>query len=889
MNIANKESTDSSGGPDRYGLEPARLRSGRNDQLIRRIANAIGDPAGPRVVLVLGAGGSGLSTLLKQVCQEVGEQRCWYVAAQPRHPHSALGGVVNNFRAFRSAEHPDRPFPVLAIDDAQWIDVDTFARLASSIRSSADTGLRCVCTVRVDVPAIVDRASLFELVNAGLVDVVWLRPLGERGLAGLIADRMGAEPTSELLRHVGRLTRNRPKAVGMALDALSVADGIRVVDQRAHLLYPDAVPTLPSQHWLLRRLRSLGATKWLVAKAAAVLNPLGDAMPALVAEATGLPERDVTEALNVLRANGIVRYVPDGRRWIFRLPLVRHILISQTGPYERRRLAQVAVTAVWAGRARCTDPDYLADQQACAGRMLDEQRAKSELLSHARAAVRLGRADVGAWLRAAAELSRDEAERVEILWECAQLYAVQGKSAECLAAIESLLTDLAVQPGSTALLVDIHLAHISMLRGTGHLAAVARVARGESWPWPAHPVVQTITRAAACYALGQWQQVRDLLAGLPKHEDPQHRAQALDALAALWQGEPDRFTSRLVEPDQVGFPYTGALLTLGDLFTAQRLLARGGGHTEKLALPDQAVLAARRGEFDRALALARSCLVHGAMLGSDTSWVGMIQSTALILLARGQLRRARDLVNHGYGGGTALIHLLAVPQARVAMALGEHQQADHILNQAIKDALDGNTVAGTDELWFTAAQLAVSTQRRERVELCLREADVVASKLATDRAIAHSLLIRAAIEPQSGAAALYVARELGQPFDLAMAIEHLVRVGAANPQLLREAYDSLGQVDALLIRARMRTLMREHDVAVPDRQAVVEENERLLAVLVAQGFGNQQIAALLGASRRSIESRLTRLFSRSGYRSRLELAMAMLRDRPDLPLAVNAT
>ena len=87
----------------------------------------------------------------------------------------------------------------------------------------------------------------------------------------------------------------------------------------------------------------------------------------------------------------------------------------------------------------------------------------------------------------------------------------------------------------------------------------------------------------------------------------------------------------------------------------------------------------------------------------------------------------------------------------------------------------------------------------------------------------------------------------------------------------------------------MRTLMRDRDVAVPDRQAVVEENENLLAVLVAQGFGNQQIAALLGASRRSIESRLTRLFSRSGYRSRLELAMAMLRDRPESPLVAGAS
>jgi ATP/maltotriose-dependent transcriptional regulator MalT len=267
----------------------------------------------------------------------------------------------------------------------------------------------------------------------------------------------------------------------------------------------------------------------------------------------------------------------------------------------------------------------------------------------------------------------------------------------------------------------------------------------------------------------------------------------------------------------------------------------------------------------------------------------MIQATALILLARGQLRRASDLVDRGYGGCTALTHLLAVPQARVAMSLGEHQQADRILTQAIKNASDSDTMVGTDELWFAAAQLAATTGKRDRVEVCLREADAVASKLATDRAIAHSLLIRASVEPESGAAALHVARELGQPFELAMAIEHLVCAGAADPQLLREAYGSLVPVDALLVRARMRTLMREHDVAVPDRQAVVEENERLLAVLVAQGFGNQQISAMLGVSRRSIESRLTRLFSRSGYRSRLELAMAMLRDRPESPLAVNAT
>ncbi|WP_316774184.1 helix-turn-helix domain-containing protein [Streptomyces sasae] len=861
------------------------------DQLVRGIVDAIADPTGPRAVLILGTGGTGLSTVLRQVCQEFGDDRTWFVAARPRHPHPALGNVLNNFRAPRSGERSERPSAVLAIDDVQWVDAGTLGRLTSLVRASTDTGLRCVCTVRVDVPAAAHHYLVSELVDERLVDLVWLRPLDETGLAALIGERSGAEPTAELVRHVGRLTRNRPKAVGIAIDALAAADGIRVVDLRTHLVRPDAVPTLRPQHRLLQELRGLGASTWSVAKAAAVLDPLGDAMPELVAEATGLPRAEVVEALHALSVNGIVRQVRDGGRWAFRLPLVQRILIGQTGPYERRRLAQVAVTAVWAGRARCTDPDYLADQQASAGRLLDERRAKAELLAHARASARPGgSANAGVWLRVAAQLSSDETERVRILWESAQLSAGQARTAEGLATIESLLNGLSAQPGSTPLLIDIHLAHITMLRATGNQAALGWLARGEPWPWAPDPVVQTMTRAGALYALGRWQQVRQLLDGLPRHEDPACRAEVFDSLAALWRGEPDRFSGHLSDPDQQGFPYTGALLTLGELTAAERMLARGGGHPEQLALADQAVLAARRGEFTRALTLTRRGLAPGVTPGSDPSRVGMIQTAALILLARGQLRRASEFVDRGHDGGrTALLHLLAVPQARAAMALGERQQAEYILGQAIKDAAGSDTVAGTDELWFASAQLAMAAGNRDRLDVCLREAETVAGELGTDRAIAHSLLIRAAVEPRSGTAALRAARALGQPFELAMAVEHLVRAGAADPRLLREAYGLLGPVDALLVRARMRTLMRENDVAVPDRQAVVEENERLLAVLVAQGFGNQQISALLGVSRRSVESRLTRLFSRSGYRSRLELAMAMLRDRPEPPVAVNAS
>ena len=332
-------------------------------------------------------------------------------------------------------------------------------------------------------------------------------------------------------------------------------------------------------------------------------------------------------------------------------------------------------------------------------------------------------------------------------------------------------------------------------------------------------------------------------------------------------------------------PYVGALLTLGDLPAAERVLAASGCRPTGLGTAEQAVFAARRGEFDQALDLTHRCLVTGPMLSPNASQVTMIQTAALALLARGRIARARELLATARETRPVLSHLLAVPAAGLAAMLGDSHRARMIVDEAIRHAATAGAVVGVDELWFAAAGLAVADHDRDRLDLCAREAEAVAAKLATDRAIMHSLLIQAAAEPRHGVAtqALHLARRLRQPFDLALAIEHLVRVDAVRPQYLLEAYELLGQADAVLARARVRTLMRERNVAVPGRQATAEENERLLAVLVAEGLGNQQLATVLGISRKSVESRLSRLFSREGYRCRVELAMAMLSDQHPSP------
>jgi DNA-binding NarL/FixJ family response regulator len=122
---------------------------------------------------------------------------------------------------------------------------------------------------------------------------------------------------------------------------------------------------------------------------------------------------------------------------------------------------------------------------------------------------------------------------------------------------------------------------------------------------------------------------------------------------------------------------------------------------------------------------------------------------------------------------------------------------------------------------------------------------------------------------------LPLARGLEQPPVLAQALIAVVAAGHGGPALLSEAYELYGGMDALLHRHRLRQLMRGHDVVVP-RRAATTEGDRLLATLVADGASNRELAAVLQTSTKSVEGMLTRLFARTGYRSRVDLAAAVL-------------
>ncbi|HET6704109.1 LuxR C-terminal-related transcriptional regulator, partial [Amycolatopsis sp.] len=163
----------------------------------------------------------------------------------------------------------------------------------------------------------------------------------------------------------------------------------------------------------------------------------------------------------------------------------------------------------------------------------------------------------------------------------------------------------------------------------------------------------------------------------------------------------------------------------------------------------------------------------------------------------------------------------------------------------------------------------------------LRRLERVATRLGTGSAEIHHLTLRAFVESdtRAAAAALHLLDRRGQPFEQALGWERLARYGVAGPETLSLAYERYGSIDALIRRSRLRKKMQRQGIPVPGRQATVAENERLLAVLVCEGLTNKQIAVVLGASGKSVEGRLSRLFTRTGYQSRVELATAMLTGR----------
>lgn len=782
----------------------------------------------------------------------------------------------------------------LLVDDVHWIDPDSLAVLAAMVRQLAGSRVRCVCTARLPVgDAAPELAAVFRrLRTEGLVRHVRLRPLTRGEVARQITAASQASPEPALTDLVHSTTRGIGAAVRDTLDMLRRNGSVQVVERCAYLVQRTSPAEPPVHNQLVTAIRELGDQVWAAAKAVSVCCPLGSAVPGMVAAALGVPENEAVALLETLRRVGALHRGRSGASWRFTVPMVRVAVNACLRPFERRRLAAMVVCAVWSGRATCEDADYFADQVAGAGMLTDRQRALGVLLSRATAVAGEKADSAIRWLGAAIDLAENRAQKAMVLLTHTSTCHLHGDHERSLRGARSLLGDYADQLSPDAL-QEVRLMAVQALHCVGDRDALRELVGGRR-RWAGGPGHDLVTRAAASAALDRWPAAAELLASdretwLNGNATTAMHGELIEATAALWTGGVARFDRSVAARaqwrlrqvprhrlDQVTAHVTG-LLVIGDLAHAVDLLAAEDLPVTALPLYDQALLAGLRGDAAAALeATKRAVAVAGR--GYAPGFAGMLHMSIRVLVMQGRLTTARDLLRRARAAKPVLAHLLDLAEALIDRALGENDHATSRLRSALARAQQRGLPVGTDLCWAELIDLALEAGDTPAAKSGLDALTRAYEAMPTPRAEVCLLLARATVDQDRAAAAecLARARLRAQPLELAEVLQRLVRCGVGEPALLTEAYELLGGLDALLSRAWLRNLMREHGVAVSGRGRTVAENEYLLATLATAGLTNKQLAMALRTSDKSIEGRLSRLFTRTGYRSRIELSAAIL-------------
>ncbi|MCX2730115.1 hypothetical protein OOZ19_07670 [Saccharopolyspora sp. NFXS83] len=841
---------------------------GRAEVVARIVESCAGSDAVP-LVLITGPAGIGRSAVLAQArarAEELGmstvDVPVVFAGLDVREVAGGIPGALgaepepgeSPWATLQRVLSGKRTRAVVFLDDVQRLDARSTSRLLGAVRGLARVPITFVCAVRT--PADIS-APLAELLAAGLARVERLRPLPVAAVRGILVDRLGAKPARGLAESLRDRCRGTPALVHAAVDGYLRGGVLRVVDQHAHLVsdrFPvrpggEPAPALPGGG-----ADADGAAPEVL-RALAVLHPLGEAAPALIARSLGRGEGQVRLLLRDWCARGVL--LPDPRGGLrFRVPMLAAVLTGRLGLFERRRIAQLAVTALIEGAATAPDEHYLADRMAEAGNLVDRDRAVAELRRRVDevAAVDGDRAE--RWSRAAVKLCADPVAGAVLLHRRAVICARHRRFRR---AVELADAALGAEPGAlpAASAQELRIIRGLGLAGAGELAALRDLADDGT--------AGIVVRAAALCLLDRWADAHDLLSrNAPAWERDTttvHLGRVLrgvaGALLGRAGGEPPRPDGEVAE-------------LLLDALT----LHTGAHGTPATSEPRRAIESARAGNWDEALDRCRATLaaepVHGAVPGLTVLYRDM----ATMLSARGRLSRAGAVLAEARSRNAPMPHLLLLAEADLAGLLGEPERARGLLEEALRRAADVGVFGATAPVWRRLACWEAHHGSPSTASRCADRAgddEPVTESARRERELARAV---ADADPAAATAAITTAANLGDPFGYAGTVLAVAEHGLADRESASAAYRIFGELDALVPRARMRALLPARELGVQGQAATVEENERLLARMVAEGLSNQQLAAVLAGTEKSVEGRLSRCFKRAGYRSRAEFATA---------------
>jgi DNA-binding CsgD family transcriptional regulator len=841
---------------------------GRQREGVYALGRALLEPGAAPVTALQGGPGSGRSHVLDAVGQLVARYGGQVLGGRALDGHRpSVAGALTSAVIGVSGQFESRRRHVLeSVQD--WPDGSVPADVVESVadllcRQAGDRiGVLLLDDVHPDEPAtdlVLRRFADAPQARAGRLRVLcglsvppasaagwsWptetVRSLSADEIGQLVLQRLGHRPTDHLVRWLLTASGGNPALATAAVDAWRVSGHLRLMDDLAVLgPRPGSLP-LVADHPMLIGLDRLGPEPATLARACAVLGPLSLEAAAAV---LGTDHRSARRAREVLQRSGVV----GGHGWpavaraadvggpsspvrghcSIPIELARQLIAASVTPDQRREWqATVAVGDVGAGSDRPGPGSLSGHHESPPGSVgwcqvdgLDEALASALAAEPAAPPFRLTDG-------ALADLTFDllRAGRFTDLLTLAQrltrVRPDQGEEGDLLQLATALTDPLGVVHGE--------------------------IAGGPPVPAPTTVPSTAAGLAAAC--------LNALASG--DRSGGRRFAQQHDELVAA--GGAARAWPVLGLADQcriwLGDPLPGPDVDRPEDDSGRPLIV------DLLDAFDS-------GHWDRALE-AIHLLVCGHL--RPQAWLPPISvpgMAALLWCRRGRLDRMRFWANQD---PDALQVNLALAEA--SWLTGEPAAVVVRLRPWLDDRIARAGGAGLESLLCLLAEAAGACGESA---VARQAADLLQDRAAHDHLAAGSAFGRRAAAVVAGDPGLALGSaadfaSLGRPFDQARSLLAAARCGA-------EPATSALPAQRLMIRvgapawSRQAELLHRGGGELSRRAPGPPVDDIDLATLVAEGLSNRQAAAWAGLSVRTVEARLSALFTRTGCTSRTALA-----------------
>jgi DNA-binding CsgD family transcriptional regulator len=810
------------------------------------------------------------------------------LALGPRRPvdRFALGAASLALLAAGAGEE----MLLVLVDDAHWLDAASRDALMFAARRLDDDPVALIFAARDGEQVPFEAAGIEELVLAGLENAA---------AAALLEDAVDADTVERLIE----LTRGNPLALLELPATLSDAQ----LCGRAPLEAPLRVGA-GIQRAFARRALVLGEGTRRALLVAAADDSGTVAFVEAACRSLGADTADLVRAEEA----DLIRM--DGSEITFHHPLVRAALYHGAAPSERRdahrSLAEVLegrddFRHAWHSAAAVTGPDH---------------RAASALA--AVAAESRGRGAYAAALAAferAARLTPDAHERQVLLAHAADAAWLSGRTAEAAALVSEGLSEgragqaraeLLAQRGQIELYADDQEAAFDTLLEAARLFQDEDPARAAELLAHAVGAGFQVDGALAARAAA-------LLDSLPSSDDPIRELLVARALLAATSvaadvGGRDRLERALAAAEAAGAVEQSALhvfwvglgqFMLGKNDEAARLARRaveGARRESALALLPQALRLFASADFDRgrwrtAYAAAGEAVELGRELEQHSTVAACLGLLADVDAAAGNVEschaHAKEAIEIAIEKGLGFYRERAERAlGRLELAAGRTAQAiGQLENVYARLARAGNWEANVSPAWDLVEAYARVGRVATAREIFAGAAEAMPPAFAGEQAVIERCAGIVADE-SSFAAAFERALELhaSEPFPFERARteqaygERLRRAGQRKRarESLHAALIGFEDLGAAAWSSRVRSELAASGERLRSGAASRESltpREMQVALAVAEGDSNKEVAAALYLTPKTVEYHLTRVYRKLGLRSRADLAREFAR------------